>query len=475
MSATLNATPAVRSLYIDAHEIREGDLIEVRYPSAFEFRMVVQNIEQDDDDTLGFDGLAAGPFFWEPIQQGELTTVYTDGFTSAVSGPTGHGDAKFRLLRRGTFETIDFATYETQRAVEAAKQAEREKHSRAVDDAAGRIRVGRDAKRQVLVEDGAFGLFDQAQVVTIDNLMLRPEVPDLVAGVLGAGELSMLFGESYSGKSFLALDWALCIATGQDWHGSPVQQGRVLYLAMEGVTTLKRRVEAWTEAHGGIDPGGFDVYPHVVSLMDDDTVSLLRKRVAEGDYSLVVVDTLSRSFGGGNESDTEAMGAYVAALSKIREASDETTVLVIHHSKKDAPDEYRGSTVLFAALDRVMCLTMGSPTAPERKLASQKVKSGELTPSVGLRFTPSAESAVLVPYAVEAAEPVEVTVWRSLAQPVTRAALHDALIERGHVASMGTARNRVGKLIGSHFEERREGEGPKALYLAGDLAGSAPV
>ena len=63
-------------------------------------------------------------------------------------------------------------------------------------------------------------------------------------------------------------------------------------------------------------------------------------------------------------------GAYVAALSKVREASAETSVLVVHHSKKDAPDEYRGSTVLFAALDRVLCLTMPShpSTCARRKL-----------------------------------------------------------------------------------------------------------
>lgn len=466
MSAAIldRATVADGAYYSDPELIGPGDLIEVRGPRE-QFLVVTSRESEPFEYFAGYEVL----MFLSPLDS--EGPYVTDDFTTAkLDG------SKFRLIQRaGDFETIDYPAAAAQHERNLTKRAEQEKHATAVIDAAGRIRVSRDAKRQVLVEDGAFGLFDAAQVVTIDNLMLRPEAPDLVSGVLGAGELSMLFGESYSGKSFLALDWALCIATGEDWHGHAVKKGRVLYLAMEGVSTLKRRVAAWSEAHGGIAPDGFDVYPAVVSLMDDDTVSLLRKRVADGGYSLVVVDTLSRSFGGGNESDTEAMGGYVAALSKIREASDETTVLVVHHSKKDAPDEYRGSTVLFAALDRVMCLTMGSPSAPERKLASQKVKSGELTPSIGLRFTPSADSAVLVPYAAEAAEPVEVTVWRSLQQPVTRAALHDALVDRGHVASHGTARNRVSRLVGSHFEERRTEDGTKALVLTGALADSAPV
>lgn len=339
-------------------------------------------------------------------------------------------------------------------------------HDWDVEEAAERMRVSRDAKRKVLVEQGAFGLFNPAEVVTVEELRLRPELPDLVNGVLGAGELSMLFGESYSGKSFLAMDWALSIATGENWHGHSVQKGRVLYLAMEGVATIKKREAAWRAAHGGIETDDFDIYPHVVSLMDDTAVSMLRDYVKAGRYSLVVVDTLSRSFGGGNESDTEAMGTYVAALSKLREASDELTVVVIHHAKKDAPEEYRGSTVLFAALDRVVCLKMGKPDDPSRKMIYQKVKSGELPPAVGLRFEQSGPSAVLVPYAVDAQEPVEVTVWRELNArlgEVPRKLLEDTLLTQGHVATDGTARNRVGKLVTSGVFDLLPG---KLLQLA---------
>jgi ABC-type glutathione transport system ATPase component len=42
------------------------------------------------------------------------------------------------------------------------------------------------------------------------------------------GELHALVGPSGSGKSFVALDWALCVAAGIPWHGRETIQGKVL-------------------------------------------------------------------------------------------------------------------------------------------------------------------------------------------------------------------------------------------------------
>ena len=52
----------------------------------------------------------------------------------------------------------------------------------------------------------------------IDELKIRkPEW--LIEGLLEQDTLAMCFGASGSGKTFLVLDLALCVATGRTWNG----------------------------------------------------------------------------------------------------------------------------------------------------------------------------------------------------------------------------------------------------------------
>ena len=50
-----------------------------------------------------------------------------------------------------------------------------------------------------------------------------------------------------SGKSFLALAWALCIASGKRWLDREVETGPVVYVAAEGVSGV------WTRAKSEIE------------------------------------------------------------------------------------------------------------------------------------------------------------------------------------------------------------------------------
>ena len=71
----------------------------------------------------------------------------------------------------------------------------------------------------------------------------------LIKDVLPAYGIGMIYGESGSYKSFLALDMALCLAFGVpgQWGAPPVKND-VLFLAGEGpVATAKKRWPAWME------------------------------------------------------------------------------------------------------------------------------------------------------------------------------------------------------------------------------------
>jgi len=72
----------------------------------------------------------------------------------------------------------------------------------------------------------------------------------LIDGHLVQNSIAVLYGPSGGGKSFLALDGALSVATGRDWLGRPVQQGVVIYVLAEGASGFGARITAWEEDRG---------------------------------------------------------------------------------------------------------------------------------------------------------------------------------------------------------------------------------
>jgi RecA-family ATPase len=60
----------------------------------------------------------------------------------------------------------------------------------------------------------------------------------LIRDWLPASSLILIYGEPGAGKTFVALDIAVAIATGRDWNGNKVARGIVLYIAAEGVAGL---------------------------------------------------------------------------------------------------------------------------------------------------------------------------------------------------------------------------------------------
>lgn len=70
--------------------------------------------------------------------------------------------------------------------------------------------------------------------VPCSDLLAGPKAARwLVRNWIEAGSLNQLFGESGAGKSFVALDWCLSIATGQAWNGCTVQKGAVFYITSQ--------------------------------------------------------------------------------------------------------------------------------------------------------------------------------------------------------------------------------------------------
>jgi hypothetical protein len=212
----------------------------------------------------------------------------------------------------------------------------------------------------------------------------------LIDGVLWADTLAELWGKPGSGKSFLAIDWALCIATGKPWLGHPVRQGHVLYIVGEGIAGLGKRRRAWSYAWQRPDTSGITWLRGAVPLMEAGWVSALRQLVTDLEPVLIVVDTLSRAIPGHNENAPETMSQVVAAADRIREAAGAACILFVHHATKDG-NTTRGHSALEGACDvrwKVtkdgQVLTLANPKskdeaeAPDRELLTRVIDLGTI-------------------------------------------------------------------------------------------------
>jgi putative DNA primase/helicase len=191
--------------------------------------------------------------------------------------------------------------------------------------------------------------------------------------------LVMMHGPSGVGKSFLAIDWCMRIASGIDeWNGQRVRHGAVVYLAGEGHHGLKARIAGWSQAMGVTD---VDMWISQ-SGCDLNTPAGYRQALESikqvpGDVVLVVVDTLHRFLAGDENSsvDTKSMLDHCDKL--MREL--ECTVLLVHHTgvSDEAQHRARGSSAWRGALDGEIGVTIASKDTGVLAVRQHKVKDAE--------------------------------------------------------------------------------------------------
>ena len=180
-----------------------------------------------------------------------------------------------------------------------------------------------------------------------------PSVEWLIDGVVPAAGVSVLYGPSGGGKTFCALSMAYAVSVGIDWLSRATMPGPVVYVAAEGRSGLRARVEALEREHG-LRADSLRVLPEAVQLGRDADVTAFADAVAAMPQppALIVVDTLARCLVGGDENSAKDVGLFVAGVDRLRETFG-CAVLVVHHSGKGG-DTYRGSSALVGAADSVM-------------------------------------------------------------------------------------------------------------------------
>lgn len=175
----------------------------------------------------------------------------------------------------------------------------------------------------------------------------------LVKGLLDQGTLSVMYGPSNVGKTFVCMDVFFHIAAGLPWGGMKVQQGRVVYVAAEGGAGARKRADALMRRYPG-KVGLNDFYLHLASIdllrPDADLGPLIDTIRGVGPVAAVALDTLSRVMAGGEENSSVDMGVMVKHFDRIRQATG-AHVMIVHHSGKDQAKGARGHSLLRAATD----------------------------------------------------------------------------------------------------------------------------
>jgi hypothetical protein len=186
----------------------------------------------------------------------------------------------------------------------------------------------------------------------------------LIKGLLDQGAMSVLYGDSNVGKTFVAMDMAYHIATGRPYAGMWTQQMGVLYVAMEGGRGASKRVKALKAKYNPGEEPPFRLLKSAVDLrnpkIDLNAFIELLKAEDTGRHKigLVVVDTLARALAGGDENSVVDMGAIVKNVGEIQAAID-THVMIVHHTGKDRAKGARGHSSLRAATDTELEVSEG--------------------------------------------------------------------------------------------------------------------
>lgn len=305
---------------------------------------------------------------------------------------------------------------------------------------------------------------DTFQLLSLSELRNMPPAEWLVEGYLPRHGLAALYGPPGAGKSFLALDMALCVAYGKPFNGRVVAHGPVIYIAGEGVGGMGKRIKAW-EAFNGVHNGApFYLLPAAVKFREAADIVKLIDTAASMQQSpvMIVVDTVARALLGGDENSSTDMGLFVDACDAIRKRFN-CALLAVHHSGKDVTRGLRGSNALLGGIDTSILMNPLEGDDGQRisEIKIEKQKDAEPVADHKFRFESigliSDSSVVLVPHEEEERDglsPTQRDALSSLTKAIARAGqdhiLHSAWAQQHGQdfpdtpkSSRGSARQRL--------------------------------
>ncbi|MET3996035.1 hypothetical protein ABID65_007707 [Bradyrhizobium sp. S3.9.2] len=164
----------------------------------------------------------------------------------------------------------------------------------------------------------------------------------LIEDIFPMGEISLIFGDSGSGKSFGTFDMAMAVARGLKWNGKNTEPGLVIYVAAEAGKGFGKRKLAYSIEHNL--PQDADIPFYLCTKRPDffasdaDVLALIEEIITVSKtYSqklvLIVLDTLSALAPGMNENASQDVSMVRMRLVVLQEKFD-AAICLVHHKPK---------------------------------------------------------------------------------------------------------------------------------------------
>jgi hypothetical protein len=357
------------------------------------------------------------------------------------------------LRRRGASEATILAALRTENNLRCSPPLT-DREITAIARSLARYEPGDPADKETVVA------FKQTH---LSSIMARGVVPPdsiIGDGVIRRGQKAMLVGGPGVGKTFVLLQLARAVATGQTWMGMGTVAARVGMVLLEspewelyqrgqvvtgdGDTTWWGDVDVITEEDAGghldlLNPGAFE------AIMEWATV---------GEYGLMVLDPFAHLHTT-DERDAEHIMQVVHAVDRLRLETG-AAVLLAHHLRKSQSgrsesvfDATRGPTQITASFNTILRLVARSDNYATLEFG--KVRSARPPETVWLRRQ---DTGLLVPTdqpatKTQVMEDRRLWVVEYLTEKGerTKGQIHEALKAAGHDISASTAKTDIAALV----------------------------
>lgn len=238
-------------------------------------------------------------------------------------------------------------TYLLREIVKKAREIESDaaKHTDDVAEFAKDLSVKLDAiSKEAKGHDPIPGLV----IDDLAELIAHPPTPEdvIIDGVARRKALVKMDAPSKTGKSFIAADLAICLATGGKWMGFDCRkQCKVAYLNFELTRyDFQYRIKQLCEARG-IDFRLAAKYITPFCFKETSTERLFivnlfepLMKILDGKYDVVILDPLYSIYGDYDENSNSNMAIVMSKLSEIAYKANAMLFFVHHHPKGDVSE-----------------------------------------------------------------------------------------------------------------------------------------